>query len=309
MTNYLMTPDRTALTLPITSRAIEFARQFARQQPTLSKRERVSLNTLAICTVNNYLETIGFETNLLGGDSWNPISRIGANVADLEVNGIGKLECIPVKAEDTEYSIPPEVWLDRVGYIFVEIDLVERAATIRGFTPQARVNVSRDGLRSLEDLIDRLHELMATPVVRLDRWLDGLEDAIVTGWQTIESLFTTPELAFRAANSSSNSIQKGKVIDLGIQLQGHSIALIIELSPVTETERIQVRLRILSTTHSYLLPNIQLIVLDESDRVFLEAQSRVNDNIVQLQFTGNPGERFSIIVRLGEAEVSEQFVI
>ncbi len=245
MTDHLMTPDRIALTLPITSRAIEFARQFSQQQPTPTKRERVSLNTLAVCTVNNYLEMMGFQTNLPGGDSWNPIARIGANVADLEVNGIGKLECIPVKAGDTEYSISPEVWLDRVGYICVEINFVEREATIRGFTPQAGVSVSREQLRSLEDLLDRLHGLMATPVVQLHRWLAGLDSAIETGWQRIESLFTTPELAFRSANSSSipNSIQRGKVIDLGIQLQGHSIALIVELSPVIAAERTQVRLR------------------------------------------------------------------
>lgn len=78
---------------------------------------------------------MGFETNLQGGDSWNPISRMGANVADLEISGIGKLECIPVKPEDTEYSIPAEVWLDRVGYLFVEINLAEREATLREFVP------------------------------------------------------------------------------------------------------------------------------------------------------------------------------
>jgi Protein of unknown function (DUF1822) len=311
MTYNLMTPDSTALTLPITSRALEVAQQFAQQQPTPAKRERVSLNTLAVCTVNNYLEMMGFATNLQGGDSWNPIARMGANVADLEVNGIGKLECIPVQTEDTEYAIPAEVWLDRVGYLFVEINLAEREATIRGFVPQARAIVSRDRLRSPEDLIDRLHGLMTTPLVRLDRWLDGLEETIATGWQSIESLFTTPELAFRSVGTPTRPdvIQRGKVIDLGIQLLGHPIALVVELSPTADEERTQIRLRVCPINQTYLRSNIQLIVLDDSHQTFLEAQSRTDDSLIQLEFTGTPGEKFGVVVKLGSAEVMEQFTI
>ncbi len=306
-----MTPDSITLTLPITSRAMEFARQFAQQQFTPAKRDRVCLNTLAVCTVNNYLEMMGFETNLPGGDSWHPIARMGGNVADLEVNGIGKLECIPVRAEDTEYAIPAEVWLDRVGYLFVEINLAAQFATIRGFIPQATAIVSRDRLRSPEDLIDRLHGLMATPLVRLDRWLDGLEETFINGWQSIESLFTTPELAFRSISvpTRPDLIQRGKVVDLGIQLSSNQIALVVELSPIEDRDRIQVRLKVCPVDRAYLLSNIQLIILDEFDRVFLEAQSRSADSLIQLEFTGTPGEKFGVVVKLGNAEVIEQFTI
>jgi Protein of unknown function (DUF1822) len=310
MTYNSTTPEDMALRLPIASQAIAFADRFSQQQPTPERRAQVSLNTLAVCAIDDYLQMMGFETNLTAGDSWNPIARMCADVADLQVTNIGKLECRPVKPGDIEYSIPPEVWLDRVGYMFVQIDPAARSATILGFIPQARASVRLAQLRSLEDFIDHLHSLMTTPVVQLHRWLAGIDSAIETGWQTIESLFATPELAFRSANSSiANSIQRGKLINLGIQLQGHSIALIVELSPAADSERTQVRLRVESTNHSYLLPNIQLIVLDESNQPFLEAQSRSNDNIIQLQFTGNPGEKFGAIVKLGEAEVSEQFVI
>ena len=305
------TPDSIALTLPITDRALDFASQFAQQQATPAKRDRVSLNTLAVCTVNNYLEMMGFTPNLQSGDSWHPIARMGANVADLVVDGIGKLECIPVRAEEREYTIPPEVWLDRVGYLFVEIDLAARAATIRGFVPQAKAVISRERLRSPEDLIDRLHSLMNTPLVRLDRWLDGVEDAIATGWQSIESLFTTPELAFRSISAPTRPdvIQRGKVIDLGIQLQGDRIALVVELSPTQDEERTQIRLRVLPVDRSNLLADIQLIVLDDENQTFLEARSRTDDSLIQLEFTGTPGEKFAVVVKLGSAEIIEQFTI
>jgi hypothetical protein len=311
MTYNLMTPDSIALTLPITSRAIEFAQQFAQQQPTLAKQERVRLNTLAVCTVNNYLEMMGFETNLSGGDSWHSIARMAANVADLELNGIGKLECIPVKPEDPEYAVPAEVLLDRVGYVFVEINLADREATLRGFIPQASTIVNRNRLRAPEDLIDRLHGLLNAPVVRLDRWLTDLEGAIATGWQSIESLFTTPELAFRSVSSPSRSaiIRRGKIIDLGIRLLGNQIALVVELSPSENDDRVQIRLQVCPVNQPHLLPNIQLVVIDDTDSTFLEAQSRSNDSLIQLEFTGTIGEKFGAIVKLADAEVIEQFTI
>jgi Protein of unknown function (DUF1822) len=311
MINNLMTPENIALRLPITSQAIQFAEQFSQQQPTPAKQERVLLNTLAVCIIDNYLETIGFRTNLAGGDSWNPISRMCANVADLEVSGIGKLECLPVKAGATEYSIPAEVWIDRVGYLFIEIDLAIREATILGFTPQARAVVNLNQLRSPEDLIDRLHSLMTTPVVQLDRWFESLENALIAGWQNIEYLFTTPELAFRSVNTArvTNEVRRGKVIDLGIQLQEHTIALLVELSPVENDERTQIWLKVCPTNQDYLLPNIQLIAIDESEQIFLQAQSRAADNRIQLAFKGNPGEKFGVTVKLDNVEITEQFMI
>ena len=152
----------------------------------------------------------------------HPIARMCADVADLEVMGIGKLECRPVAPGAREYAIPPEVWLDRIGYAFVEIDLDARSATILGFTPQARATIAPNQLRSPEDLIDRLHDLLETPMVKLDRWLQGaiaVADGLPfdTGWQTVEALFPTAELAFRS--ESTSTIRRVKSIDLGIQLQ------------------------------------------------------------------------------------------
>lgn len=247
---------------------------------------------------------MGFGTNLQAGDSWHPIASMCADVADLEVMGIGKLECRPVAPGAREYAIPPEVWLDRIGYAFVEIDLDAKAATILGFTPQARATIAPNRLRSPEDLIDRLHELLETPMVKLDRWLQG---AIDTGWQTVEALFPTAELAFRS--ESASTIRRAKSIDLGIQLQGYSVALIVELMPDSNDERTQIRLQVRPIGQTYLPPNLQPIVLDDADTRFLEAQSRSTDNLLQLQFTGSADEKFSVNIALENARISERFTI
>jgi Protein of unknown function (DUF1822) len=306
-----MKSESTRLTLPLTSQAIEIARQFAQEQSTPAQQERVRLNTLAICTVNSYLEMMGFETNLQGGDSWNSIARMCADVADLDVTNIGKLECRPIVAGATECAIPAEVWIDRIGYMFVEIDLADREATIRGFVHQAQAIIALEELQSPEEFIDRLHHLMAAPVVKLHEWMDGLEGAIAAGWRfldRLESLLATSEYAFRSTGYS-NAVRGGKVIDLGIQLQGYPIALILELSPVEREERTRIYLRVCPINQTYLLPNIQLIVRDESQQIFLEAQSRTVDNLIQLEFTGTVGEKFEVVVKRGDAEVTEQFII
>ncbi|HEY9822378.1 MAG TPA: DUF1822 family protein, partial [Candidatus Sericytochromatia bacterium] len=56
-------------------------------------------------------------------------------------------------------------------------------------------------------------------------------------------------------------------------------------------------------------PSLQLTVLDESGATFLEAQSRSADNYIQLQFSGVPGEQFSVRVSLGDASILQDFVI
>lgn len=303
MTYNLSTPDNIALRLPITSDAIEVAQRFSQSQPPAT-RKRIILNTLAVYTVHNYLEMMGFPTDLQAGDSWNPIASMCMDVADLAVTGIGKLECRPVTLAEREYLIPPEVWLDRIGYTFVRLNLETRTATIQGFTPYAKATISPARLRSPEELIDQLHSLMAKPIVKLDRWL---QETIEGVWQTVESLFPTSEFAFRAV--PSNAIRRAKVLDLGIQLQGNKVALVVELTPDPTTDRTHIRLQVHPLDRLSLPPQLQLSVIDDEDRIVLETTSRAADDTIQLQFSGTVGENFVVNIVLGEARITEQFVI
>ena len=327
MTYNLSTPDRIALRLPLTSDAIEIAQRFSQSQPPAT-RKRIILNTLAVYTVHNYLEMMGFPTDLQAGDSWNPIASMCMDVADLAVTGIGKLECRPVTLADREYTIPPEVWLDRIGYTFVRLDLETRTATIEGFTPYAKATISPARLRSPEALLDRLHSLMAKPLVKLDRWLQdaiegvgqtvesllppapafrGVNGAIEGVWQTVESLFPTAEFAFRAV--PSNAIRRAKVLDLGIQLQENKVALVVELTPDPNTDRTHIRLQVHPLDRLSLPPQLQLSVIDDEDRITLATTSRAADDTIQLQFSGTVGENFVVNIVLGDARITERFVI
>lgn len=99
-----------ALPLPITQATRRMAQEFANQQPNANKADQVRLNTLAVLVMHDYLQLMEIPTNLTASDSWNPVLRLCADVADLQVAGLGRLECRPVLPSHTLCSIPPETW-------------------------------------------------------------------------------------------------------------------------------------------------------------------------------------------------------
>ena len=317
--------DDFALALPITQAARRIAQQFANEQPTLEKAEQVRLNTLAVYAVNDYLQMMGVPTNLAASDSWNPITRLCSDVADLEVTGIGRLECRPQRLHQETCHIPAEVWFDRIGYVVVQIDESSLEATLLGFMQQVTTEeLPIRQLQPIEDVIDCLHQpvesvaVATTPKSNLSQWLLNVFE---TGWQTVESLLTpsepdlafsfrsAPDLAIADFEPSPEGIRRAKLIDLGMQLAGYPVALVVELQPESDNKT-HILLQIHPTGEQvYLPPMLQLIVLDESGLVFLEAQARSADNYIQLQFSGLPGEKFSVKVALGDASVIEDFTI
>jgi len=325
-----------ALSLPITQLARSTAQQFASEQPTTQKAEQVRLNTLAVFVVNDYLQQMmGIPCDLAKSDSWNPVIRLCADVADLEVAGVGRLECRPQRGDQPSCLVPVEVWSDRIGYVVVQIDESSWEATVLGFAQTVTTqDLPLSQLQPVEDLFDRLSELRQpveilaaqTPAVALEKarvnlsqWLSNVFD---TSWQTIESLINPTEMdlafSFRSPSMcleptetehSAMSVRRAKLVDLGMQLAGYPVALIVELTPESEQKR-----NILLQVHPlenypYLPPLLQLTVLDESGLIFLEAEARSADNYIQLQFRGIAGEQFSVKVALGEASIMEDFVI
>ncbi len=158
-------------------------------------------------------------------------------------------------------------------------------------------------------------------VTSLSQWFKGIVDA---GWQTLEALFNTeaanPAFSIRTAeqsrendaNNPADGIRRGKLIDLGIELAGNPVALVVTLMQVEASEEIDIRLRVYPTgQQNYLPPGLQLIVLDESGDSVPEfkAEARSADDWIQQEFSGKPGEPFSVKVALGDVSITENFVI
>jgi hypothetical protein len=316
--------ENIALLLPITSEARTIAYNFAAKQVSSQKAEQVLYNTLAVLTVKNYLEMLGIATDLFNSDSWNPIMRICDNVADLNILDLGKLECRPLKNSDSSCYIPMEVWDLRIGYVVVKINESLKQATILGFAPQvATEKLAITNLKPVEALIERLHDLRIdtkdTSLINLEEWFNNI---FTTGWETIESLLNPEQLIptwgfrnmkFSGENFSqlnqtnSNSVQRAKLIDLGIQLRNYQVVLLVEITPEANGS-VAVALQVHpSPNHAYLPQGIILKVIELSGEVFMQAQSRSQDNFIQLQFSGQTGEHFAVQIVLDDAELTEQF--
>lgn len=104
-----------------------------------------------------------------------------------------------------------------------------------------------------------------------------------------------------------------RVMDLGVQLMGHPIALMIAVLRKVDG-KIAVLLRAYSMGgQTKLPPDLKLIVLDENGDPIprLEAVSRSQplDDYIALYFTADVGDRFSICLTLEDTTITEQFVV
>ncbi len=155
-------------------------------------------------------------------------------------------------------------------------------------------------------------------VINLSQWLQNIESAFESNWQTLESFLselqgnlifrfaTTPRSSRTDAENPTLSVSKVSKITLG----DYPVALIVNCQQKSDDKRdILVRLYPRNEAQNYLPPATQLIILDENGEVFLEAESRNADNWIQLDFRGVPGEQFSVKVALGDANIVENFAI
>ncbi len=155
--------------------------------------------------------------------------------------------------------------------------------------------------------------------VNLSRWLQNIFEA---GWQTLETLFLTETLNLAFARSieqfrkveaphSGGSVSAGKLIDMGLRLADQQVVLIVAIAPSSDKE-VNIRVRVCPTdSQTYLPPGLQLTAFDASGATSpeLEASARSDDNWIQLEFSGELGEHFSVKLTLGDINITENFVI
>ena len=307
-------------TAPLSPKARSRAEQLYRQQATPEKGEQVRLNTLAVSFVNFYLECMGFETDLEKSDR-NPVQQTLMDIAILSLKNLGDIECRPVLANAQFVYVPPEVQLNRIGYVVVQIHESFREATILGFIKQVSTELMPlVQLQPLEDLLEYLEilaqanrriELNTQPHVtprnrvNLKQWFDRIFEV---SWQEISTVLdlqiTTP-----AWSARSTAPSRGKSIELGKHLTAQSVVLIVALHPENSQET-DITVEVHPTKEqTYLPPNLQVSVLDFAGTAVMEAQARNTNKNIQLQFSAAEGEHFSVKLALGEAIAIEDFAI
>jgi len=295
-----------ALPLPITQATRQMAQEFANQHSNANKADQVRLNTLAVLVVQDYLQLMDIPTNLTASDSWNQVLRLCADVADLQVAGLGRLECRPVLPNQTLCPVPPETWTDRIGYVVVELDEAAESAQLLGFVPRATTEeLPLSQLRSPEELLDHLAELrypQPSALANLSQWIQG---AIDEGWQTLEELLNpaqlSPAIAFRGRLGTQTPSKR-------IDLNGVAAVLAVDARPLAD-ESTDICLQLHPPIDGFLPIGTRFSVLNEVGEVELETTATGTEDFLEWQVGCTSGDRFSVQVSLNEVHITQDFVI
>lgn len=165
------------LLFPITEADRQQALKFSKQT-TAEKAEKIYRNTLAILIVEHYLKMLGIETNRGQSYSWDAITQLTSDMADLYIpEAGGRLECRPVKPGEqkcliSEDLLDSENGSDRIGFIAVELNESFTSGIVIGFVTRATVEeLPLSYFRSLDDLIDQV-----------DNWVTSRPSRAVLAW-------------------------------------------------------------------------------------------------------------------------------
>ena len=317
--------------VPLGKEAHQAASQVAIEQSTPQKGRQVYLKILAICAVQIYLKWLQIETNLSFSEIWKSGLAAAFYATDLVIPGIGKLECYPILPGEKNLTLSPTINTDLIGCVAVKFDENLNKGQLLGFIPAPAASelpeqISISNLKPLDNLLDYIPDIFDNvtalnfniPPINLSNWLDNVFEA---DWLRVEDLFylwadnlalgpRSKQLPNNQENSEQESVSRGKIIDLKIQLVNYKFALIVTLTSANQDQEIDICLRVYPTgNQTYLPQSLQLSVLDKTGIACVEMSAKNEDNWMELEFTGQTGERFTVKLTLRDISITEDFVI
>lgn len=184
------------------------------------------------------------------------------------------------------------------------------AATMSGNTFQEAVPML---INLLESSKDKLTRLQATDL--LGRIAEGSQEAIAA-LTKLANTDRDSDMRRQAAvtlkkidpKNVQAGVRGGKIIDLGMQLGELQVALVLTLMPELN-QKTNVHLRVYPLGEKTLPSNLQLLVLSDKSDTLLSTESGSADNAVQLELRGEMGDDFTVKVALGNASMTEYFVL
>lgn len=296
--------------VPLSRQAHERAQvRFKQKHLTAQRTQQVYLNTLSAYAVEFYLHCMGFETEERGSELSDRVMCEFADVADVMVKSVGQFECRPVLPGDVAVQVPLECQCHRRGYFAVQLNAELTEAKIVGFLKKVTAEeVPLENWRSLDDFLRYASYLESS--VRLSEWFSNIIEA---GWETAEAVLSPPKMVWRRGTADNwRSPMPGRSLErvkrLTLERSGEEIALLVRLNPKIDSE-MGIGVEVYPTgDRTYLPQDLKLMVLDEEGIAVMQAEARSTKNI-QLKFSGETGEGFSVKVILGETSVTEAFTI
>ena len=152
--------------VPLSPKSHALAEQFAQQQLVKKRAKGVYLNTLAVHIGQDFLDGLGFETDLDNADCFNSFLRMIEDPADVIIPNLGVIEFRRVLPGETGFLIPDFVRENRLAYVAVGFDESLDFGDILGFVCLSDLTESDgyiplDILQPAENLLDYLRQLEA----------------------------------------------------------------------------------------------------------------------------------------------------
>lgn len=147
---------------------------------------------------------------------------------------------------------------------------------------------------------NRSMKVMSRSIIKLNQWLNGNFER---GWEK-------NQLAFRGERES---LEKPLVIITAkkyfeLEKAEQQLTLLVGLQPKEEEKTFIMVEAYPQNDQSYLPDELQLIMLDEDEEVFMQAQAR-NAKKIYLDFVGESGDCFKIKIVIGNDAIIESFLI
>lgn len=158
---------------------------------------------------------------------------------------------------------------------------------------------------SRENTQDSLISVLDSSRAKLSQWLEGIFDP---GWISFETLIGNDANLAWSTRERVEGAKGGKLIDLGIELGNHTVAMLLTITP-EYSEKLGIQVQLFPTNREkYLPPNIQLTLYSQTGKKLQSTQARERDNYIQLKpFKGKEGIRFSLEVSIEDITVREDF--
>jgi hypothetical protein len=300
-----------AITFPITASFRQQARAYAAQYFAPNIQQRIYLHTLAVFVADAYFRILGFETNLNRTERWNAIHRLWSEANELELLGLGNLECCVIAKEQEKIILPSDlvsnIVSNNIGYLFIEIADSEKEALLMGFLPAfdtetANQELQITDLQSMDALIDYLSEKETSSLAEtaeideisleftekkityLRNWLNNIYEG---DWQP-----ATRDL--RNATCKKNISLAGQIFKMQLSISQNNHDQLIFVTVTIQGE------------NTFLPMGMQVSVPDESD-IHTETVNETGD-LIKIPLELSPDEEFWVELRIGETFIREYFI-
>ncbi|MEB3149171.1 MAG: DUF1822 family protein [Sphaerospermopsis sp.] len=297
-----------AITFPITASFCHQARTYAAQYFTPNIQQRIYLNTLAVFVADAYFQILGFKTNLNRTERWDVIQRLWSEANELELLGLGNLECCVIAKEQEKIILPSDIVSNivsnNIGYLFIEIADSEKEAVLLGFLPAfdtKHEELEIKDLQSMDALIDYLSEKETSLLVET---AENDEISLEFTEKKITYLRNWLNNIYEGDWQPATRNLRNAICNKNISLTGQIFKMQLSVSQPSE-ELVNVIVTIQSE-NTFLPMGMQVSVPDES-HTHTETVNKSGD-LISIPLELSPGEEFWVELRIGESFIREYFI-